>query len=73
MPTATVFSRGRITLPHEVCRVLGIGPGSKIDFVENADGETVIIPRHGDPRVPKHALEVDGSLPVPDQSNTLVP
>ena len=44
MPTATVFSRGRITLPLEVCCDLGIGPGSKIDFVENEDGETIIRP-----------------------------
>ena len=50
MPTATVFSRGRVTLPLEVCRDLGIGPGSKIDFVENEDGETVIVPHLPDGR-----------------------
>ena len=42
MPSAIVFSRGRITLPREVCDDLGIGPGSKIEFVENADGETIM-------------------------------
>ena len=73
MPTATVFSRGRITLPREGCRDLGIGPGSKIDFVENEDGETVIIPRHDDARVPEQALKEDGSEPTPDQFNTLAP
>ena len=44
MPSATVFSRGRITLPREVCDDLGIGPGSKVEFVENADGETILKP-----------------------------
>ena len=44
MPSAIVFSRGRITLPRDVCHDLGIGPGSKVEFVENADGETIMRP-----------------------------
>ena len=44
MPSAIVFSRGRITLPREVCQDLGIGPGSKVEFVENAEGETIMRP-----------------------------
>ena len=48
MPTATVSSKLRITLPAETCRELRIGPGTKIDFVKNAAGETVIKPKHGD-------------------------
>lgn len=50
MPTATVFSRGRVTLPLEIRRGLGIVPGMKIDFLENADGETVVMPRLPDGR-----------------------
>ena len=48
MPSATVFSRGRITLPRELCDELGIGPGTKLDFFENADGEMVMMPRRDD-------------------------
>lgn len=44
MPSAIVFSRGRITLPREVRQDLGIGPGSKVEFIENADGETIMRP-----------------------------
>lgn len=50
MPSATVFSRGRITLPRELCHELGIGPGTKLDFFENADGEMVMMPRRDDVR-----------------------
>ena len=44
MPSAIVFSRGRITLPREVCQDLGIGPGSKVEFVGNAEGEAIMRP-----------------------------
>lgn len=50
MPTATVTSKRQITLPAETCRRLGIGPGSKIDFLTNAAGETVLRPKTGDIR-----------------------
>lgn len=44
MPSAVVFSGNRITLPREVCHDLGILPGSKVEFVENDDGETIMRP-----------------------------
>jgi len=48
MPTATVTSKRQITLPAETCRKLRIVPGSKIDFVTNEAGETVLRPKTGD-------------------------
>ena len=60
MPTATVSSKRRITLPAETCRKLRIGPGTKIDFVENAAGETVIKPKHGDIRDLKGIVKYKG-------------
>lgn len=60
MPTATVFSRGRITLPREICDELGIGPGTKLDFFQNADGETVLKPRYGDIRDLKGIVNYKG-------------
>ena len=60
MPTATVTSKRQITLPAETCRELRIGPGTKIDFVKNAAGETVIKPKHGDIRDLKGMVKYKG-------------
>ncbi len=45
MPTATMTSKGQFTMPAEVRARLQLMPGSKIDIVENAAGETVIRPK----------------------------
>lgn len=50
MATATVTSKRQVTLPVDVCRELRIVPGTKIDFVKNAAGETVVRPKLGDIR-----------------------
>jgi AbrB family looped-hinge helix DNA binding protein len=39
MPTATVTSKGQITIPVEVREDMGLGPGSRVDFVAVGDGE----------------------------------
>jgi len=41
--TATVTAKGQITIPKAVRDLLGIEPGSKIDFRRNRDGEFVIV------------------------------
>jgi bifunctional DNA-binding transcriptional regulator/antitoxin component of YhaV-PrlF toxin-antitoxin module len=33
-----MFSRGRITLPREVCREMGVGPGDVLEFETDGDG-----------------------------------
>lgn len=38
MPTATLTSKGQITLPQPVRIALGLEAGDKIDFVPEADG-----------------------------------
>lgn len=38
MPTATLTSKGQITLPLAVRQALGVEAGDKIDFVAEADG-----------------------------------
>ena len=47
MPTATVTSKGQITLPVELRRKLGIESGTKIDFYENELGQYVLAPKTG--------------------------
>jgi len=39
MPTATVTSKGQVTLPQRVREALRIRPGDRIDFVLDEDGE----------------------------------
>jgi AbrB family looped-hinge helix DNA binding protein len=38
MATATVTSKGQVTIPLEVRTKLGITAGTRLDFVERADG-----------------------------------
>ena len=60
MPTATVTSKRQITIPAEVCKELRIAPGTKIDFVKNAAGETVIRPKTGDIRRLRGIVKYNG-------------
>ncbi len=45
MPTATLTSKGQITLPQAVRRTLGLHAGTKVDFVAVAGGFK-IVPLH---------------------------
>jgi antitoxin PrlF len=42
MPT-TVTSKGQVTIPKRVRDLMGIKPGSKIDFVRAPDGRIVLV------------------------------
>ena len=42
MPTATLTSKGQITVPQAVRRALGLHAGTKVDFVPLADGFKVV-------------------------------
>ncbi len=41
--SATVTSKGQITIPKRVRDLLGIGPGSVIDFERAEDGRVVLV------------------------------
>lgn len=45
MPTATLTSKGQITLPQDVRRKLGLHAGTKVDFVAVAGGFK-LVPLH---------------------------
>ena len=47
MPSATVTSKGQITIPIEVRKALGLKPGVRIDFYEVEDGEYAFRPKTG--------------------------
>lgn len=60
MPTATVTSKGQITIPAETRARLRLVPGTKVDFVQNAAGETVLRAKTGDIRALKGSIKYDG-------------
>jgi antitoxin PrlF len=45
MPTATLTSKGRITLPRAVRTALGLTAGQKIDFLPDGDSVRVVAVR----------------------------
>ena len=47
MPTATVTSKGRVTIPVEIRRSLGLTSGSRVDFVPRADGSYELVSATG--------------------------
>jgi antitoxin PrlF len=44
MPSATLTSKGQITIPAEVRAALGVSFGDRIDFVESEKGQFIIVP-----------------------------
>jgi AbrB family looped-hinge helix DNA binding protein len=45
MPTATMTSKGQITIPIELRKTMGLGSGDKIDFYEVEAGQFRMVPR----------------------------
>ena len=60
MATATVTSKGQITIPAETRKRLRLVPGSKVDFVQNEKGETVLRAKTGDIRKLRGFFKYDG-------------
>ena len=60
MPTATVTSKGQITIPAETRARLRLVAGSKVDFVQNVAGETVLRTKTGDIRALKGIIKYHG-------------
>jgi AbrB family looped-hinge helix DNA binding protein len=60
MATATMTSKGQVTIPAAVRKKLRLRAGSKIDFVENKAGETVIRPKTGSIRDLYGCIKYDG-------------
>jgi AbrB family looped-hinge helix DNA binding protein len=57
MSIATVTSKGQITIPQDVRERLGIETGTRVEFVERADGVVEFIPRTGS------IMDLDGIIP----------
>lgn len=48
--SATVTTKGQVTIPKAVRDLLGIGPGSKVDFRCAQDGAVVLVRADGPPK-----------------------
>jgi antitoxin PrlF len=59
MATATVTSKGQITIPSIVRTALGLESGSRVEFVQNDQGQFSIVP------VTSSVLELKGMLKKP--------
>ncbi len=64
MASATVTSKGQVTIPVEVRNALGLDPGDRIEFVEIGKREFSIVPATGSLRELKGIFKVKRSRPV---------
>lgn len=65
MPTATMTSKGQITIPIELRKTLGLKPGVRIDFYEIEEGVYALRPKTGS------IMEMRGCIPKLDHVLTI--
>ena len=61
MPTATMTTKGQVTIPKEVREHLGVETGDRLSFVVQEDGTVVVKP------ITRHVRELAGLLQRPGQ------
>jgi antitoxin PrlF len=65
MATATVTSKGQITIPLKVRSAMGLTPGDRVDFVRMDDGHYAVVPA-------SHSIRtLKGIVPQPDRPVSL--
>jgi len=65
MATATVTSKGQITIPASVRAALGFDAGSRVDFVEIGNGQFAIV------AATEHVESLKGMLRRPESPVTI--
>jgi AbrB family looped-hinge helix DNA binding protein len=61
MPSATLTSKGQITIPAEMRAKLRLAAGNRLDFEEQPDGSYVVRARKGDVRALKGIVPKPGT------------
>jgi antitoxin PrlF len=61
MPTATLTTKGQVTIPKEVRDHLGVDTGDRLSFVVQDDGTVIVKP------ITRHVRELGGLLHRPGQ------
>ena len=64
MPSATLTSKGQLTLPKAIRDRLRVGPGDTIDFVLDEDGDVRVRAGHVDARELRGLLHREGRKAV---------
>ncbi len=73
MPTATLTSKGQITLPRKVRDQLQVGTGDSVDFIIGADGDVRMRSGSADVLALRGLLHQKGRRPVSlDRMNEVI-
>lgn len=72
MTTATMTSKGQVTIPAEVRQRMGLGTGDRIEFVELDAGGFAIKPANDDVRSLKGLLRKPGKPVSVDDMNAAI-
>ncbi len=64
MPSATLTSKGQLTLPKAIRDLLRLGAGDRVDFIVKDDGTVVLRPATVDVRELKGLLHRKGLTPL---------
>ena len=73
MPTATLTSKGQLTLPKAIRHLLRLSVGDRVDFVVKDDGSVVLRPATVDVRELKGLLHKKGIKPLSiDEMNAII-
>jgi AbrB family looped-hinge helix DNA binding protein len=72
MPTAMVTFNGRITLPSNVRKELGLKTGDSVDFVEVEKGRFAICNRNSTPTEMEHRLPNIGNLSADEKTEETI-
>jgi AbrB family looped-hinge helix DNA binding protein len=73
MPTATLTSKGQLTLPKAIRHLLRLSTGDRVDFVVKDDGSVVLRPATVDVRELKGLLHKKGIKPLSiDEMNAII-
>lgn len=73
MPSATLTSKGQVTLPKAIRDLLRLGSGDRVDFVVKEDGSVVLRPATVHVRELKGFLHRKGIKPLSvEQMNAII-
>jgi len=72
MATATVTTKGQITIPVAVRNALNLDAGSKVEFIETSSGEYKIVPINKSVQVLKGVLKKRDQPVTLDEMNEAV-
>ena len=71
MSTATMTSKGQITIPKDLREKLGLDTGDRVEFVETATGAFTLVPATRDIKLLKGMIVATRSVSVEEMNRTI--